>query len=230
MPDRRALLLTPLPALLSAFLLIGAGCGTPLTGERPRPAPAAVSPTVVSPPAPAPAAAPDPIPPAPGPADPPLPDPLPDSPPVGVDIPAIGVHAPLVPLGLDPAGMPQAPTMKHPEQAGWLTTTPAPGTAGAAVLIGHLDTRTGPAIFLLLQRLRPGDTVSVRRADRRTAQFTVDSVEDFPQAAFPADRVYQDPGHPALRLVTCGGPFDRRKHTYRDNTVVFAHLTGTATD
>ncbi|MEV0810058.1 class F sortase [Micromonospora sp. NPDC050200] len=148
---------------------------------------------------------------------------LPRSEPVRIDIPAIGVHADLVPVAGDPNGTLEVPPLDRPTVAGWYRPGVSPGEAGNAVVVGHVDTRDGPAVFFDLGRLRPGDTVRVTRADSRTVTFAVDGVETYPKRSFPTALVY-GPGGPAaaLRLVTCGGRFDERSRDYSDNIVVRA--------
>ncbi len=91
------------------------------------------------------------------------------------------------------------------------------------MILGHVDTRRdGPAVFYRLARLRPGDSIEVRRRDGRTARFQVDSVERSPRERFPTSRVYGPLDYPGLRLVTCGGKFDYQRHEYMDNVMVFA--------
>lgn len=149
--------------------------------------------------------------------------------PVVVDIPAIGVHASVIPLGLDPDGQVAVPSLSTPFLASWYDRGPAPGQAGAAVLLGHVDAAgVGPAVFYRLGELLPGDLIYVTRQDRRVAVFRVTSVGLYPQDEFPAWRVYQSAGHPMLRLVTCGGQFDWATHLYLDRIVVFADFAGPA--
>ena len=145
---------------------------------------------------------------------------LPPSPPVRVDIPAIGVSSPLARLGLNPDR-----TMEVPadfQVAGWFTGAPQPGQLGPAVIAGHVDSRTGPAVFYRLRDLRPGDQIRVVRADRRVVRFKVDSVASYPKRSLPTDAVYGTTTTPALRLITCAGTFDRSSRSYRDNLVVSA--------
>ncbi|KAA0941794.1 class F sortase, partial [Streptomyces apricus] len=152
--------------------------------------------------------------------------PLPRSEPRTLSIPAIGLEAPVMGLGLDRRGQLTTPPMDKPRLAGWYRGGPAPGEAGTAVVVGHLDTRSGPAVFAGLSTLKPGQPVEARRADGRTAVYTVDAVRMYEKARFPSQEVYSARNRPELRLITCGGVYDK-KTGYQSNVVVFAHLTKT---
>jgi sortase (surface protein transpeptidase) len=142
------------------------------------------------------------------------------SPPVRVEIPAIGVSSSLVRLGLNPDRTMQVPG--DFQVAGWFTGGPQPGQLGPAVIAGHVDSRTGPAVFYRLRDLRPGDQIRVVRADRRVVRFEVDSLASYPKRSLPAEAVYGATTAPVLRLITCAGTFDRSSRSYRDNLVVSA--------
>jgi hypothetical protein len=139
-----------------------------------------------------------------------------------VSIPAIGVRSTLQPLALDRTGALQPP--RDPAQAGWYAAGPVPGDRGPAVIAGHLDSFTGPAVFLRLRQLRPGDVVVVHRSDGTTATFRVQSTRTYPKDAFPTQAVYGPTPVPVLRLITCGGAYDRSRQRYPDDVVVFAEL------
>nr|WP_239521863.1 class F sortase [Geodermatophilus sabuli] len=143
--------------------------------------------------------------------------------PIRVRVPAIGVDHPLERLGVDPAGALVPPA--DPDQAGWFTGGPAPGDVGPAVIAGHVDTAHRPAVFHRLGELTPGAEVLVDRADGTTARFTVTDVGRYPKADFPTEAVYGPTPRAELRLVTCGGDFDRSRRSYTDNVVVTARLT-----
>ena len=149
---------------------------------------------------------------------------LPRSAPVRLMIPSIGVDTgPLVDLGVDSHGALEVP--RRYEQAGWYSPGPAPGQYGPAVIAGHVDSTTGPAVFYRLGALHKNAIVTVRRADGSTARFTVDRVVTYRKRAFPTSSVYGDTTHRAeLRLITCGGRFDARTGHYDDNIVAYAHL------
>ncbi|MFE1548521.1 class F sortase [Streptomyces sp. NPDC058718] len=155
---------------------------------------------------------------------PPPPPPLARSRPTALAVPAITIEAPVIDLGLDAAGRLATPPVDNPRVVGWYAKGATPGERGTAVVVGHRDTRSGPAVFLNLDSLSPGNTVRVARADGRVAVFTVDRVRTYAKADFPDKEVYGATGRPELRLLTCGGAFDRGTG-YEANIVVFAHLT-----
>jgi sortase (surface protein transpeptidase) len=142
------------------------------------------------------------------------------APPTRVRIPSIGVDSSLQELGRAPDQTIEVPA--DPGTAGWWSGGPRPGSTGPAVLVGHVDSRTGPAVFFRLGELQPGDEVFVDRADATTARFVVSSLGRYEKALFPSDLVYYPTLEPEIRLVTCGGPFDPSTGHYRDNLVVFA--------
>jgi hypothetical protein len=143
--------------------------------------------------------------------------------PVEVEIPAIGVRSSLADLHLDAQG-----ALETPEDfgmAGWFVDGPQPGQPGPAVIAGHVDSRDGPAIFHRLRDVLPGDEVLVHREDGSAVSFTVTGREQYAKDAFPGASVYGPVPGPELRLITCGGVFDPRVRSYRDNIVVYATLT-----
>jgi hypothetical protein len=140
--------------------------------------------------------------------------------PVSVLIPRVGVRSTLVDLRKNPNGTVQVPA--DYQRAGWYVGSSHPGDAGPTVLIGHVDSKKGPGVFYKLAELKPGDVITVVRADHTSVRFRVQAVKRFAKRAFPTALVYQGDGKPSLRLVTCGGQFDRRTGHYLDNTIVFA--------
>jgi sortase (surface protein transpeptidase) len=147
---------------------------------------------------------------------------LPRSIPVRVAIPAIEAVSSLMPLQLNPDRTIQVPPVSNPLQAGWYSLGPTPGEEGPGVILGHVDGYDEPGIFFRLRELQPGDRVLVTRQDGITAQFVVQHSEQVPKDHFPTEKVYGATARPELRLITCGGRFDRRSGNYRDNVIVFA--------
>jgi hypothetical protein len=153
--------------------------------------------------------------------------PLDASPPVRVDIAAVGVTAPIGPLGLNPDGTLEVPS--NFAHAGWYTGRPTPGEAGPAIIVAHRSSRRGPGAFWKLPDIQPGQQVVVTRADRRRVFFSVERVEQHRKDAFPTAEVYGPTPETSLRLITCGGPFEPALGDhYRDNVIVFARMTGWA--
>ncbi|MCX5198097.1 class F sortase [Streptomyces sp. NBC_00249] len=152
--------------------------------------------------------------------------PLPGSPPTRIRIPSIRVDAPLTGLGLNRDGSLEVPPPARRDLAGWYRGGTAPGATGTAVVAGHVDDASGPAVFYHLGALRRGAAIEVARTDGRTAVFTVHAVEVHDAGAFPDARVYGPSPRAELRVITCGGGFSPRTG-YQGNVVVFAHLTGT---
>ena len=140
--------------------------------------------------------------------------------PVRISIPAIGVSAPVIPLGLDRERALEVP--EDFDETGWWTGGSRPGEPGPAVIAGHVDSHTGPAVFFRIGALRRGDAIVIERADGSRVRFRVQRSARYSKSRFPSAEVYGATRRPALRLVTCSGTFDRSSGHYLDNTVVYA--------
>ncbi len=151
---------------------------------------------------------------------------LPESAPVRLSVPAIGVNTPLLRLGLNSDGTVQVPPLDDPDsKAGWYDRSPAPGTPGPAIILGHVDSaKYGPGVFYRLGDLRPGEHIDVTRADGTVAVFRIDAVRSYSKSDFPTLQVYGNIDHAGLRLITCGGEFDYDARSYENNIVVYASL------
>ena len=143
--------------------------------------------------------------------------------PVEVRIPAVDVRSGLVELGVDGSGALVPPG--DFAVAGWFSGGPVPGEVGPAVIAGHVDSRSGPAVFFRLEELTVGDTVQVARSDGTDVGFRVTRVARYPKDDFATAEVYGPTPHAELRLITCGGSFDPGRRSYRDNIVVYATAT-----
>jgi sortase (surface protein transpeptidase) len=144
--------------------------------------------------------------------------------PVRLTIPAIGVATPIIRLGLNSDHTVQTPKSFH--VAGWFEPGPEPGELGAALIVGHVDSKNGPGVFFHLRALRRGDLIRVKLADGRSLPFIVTSSRDVSKQHFPEALVYRRTKRPTLRLVTCGGLFDPSTGHYLSNHIVFAWLLG----
>ncbi|MDX3428927.1 class F sortase [Streptomyces sp. ME01-18a] len=159
---------------------------------------------------------------------PPAHDPLDGAAPQRVEISSIGIDATVVKRGLDDEGAIEPPPFATPGAVGWYGEGTEPGTEGAALFVGHVDTETEPAVFYGLSTARPGEKIRVSRDDGKVAEFTIDDVQVFTRARFDAQKAYgpREDGRAELRLITCGGTYDHTSHTYTANVVVSAYLTG----
>jgi sortase (surface protein transpeptidase) len=149
--------------------------------------------------------------------------------PVKIQIPAIGVSAPIEQVGLLTDGEVQTPPLTVHNLTGWYKYGPTPGEDGASVILGHVDDYQGLSVFYYLKDLVKGDQIGVTLADGITANFIVDGLQNASKDDFPTQQVYGKIGYPGLRLITCGGSFDSATGHYDNNIIVYAHLVHSAT-
>jgi sortase (surface protein transpeptidase) len=142
--------------------------------------------------------------------------------PVRLRIPSLGVDAPVGPVGTAADGTVEVPARW--EDVGWYDGGARPGEDGPTVLLGHVDSKAGPAVFAELPKAPPGTVVEVVGEGGETTRWRVERTEHHPKTRFPTEAVYLPALRPELRLVTCGGEFDRSTGHYRDNVVVHASL------
>lgn len=141
--------------------------------------------------------------------------------PVRIEIPAIGVDADLVGVGLNADRSMEVPDFGL---AGWYTEGPAPGAPGPAVIAAHVDSYQGPDVFFRLRELEPGDEIHVHGADGRTLTWKMYASQLADKDELPINRIWSTTDQPALRLITCGGTFDRSARSYTSNVIVYATL------
>ena len=140
--------------------------------------------------------------------------------PVSLTIPLIGVKTNLITLGLAAGGAMQVPSTST--VAGWFTGSPRPGAVGSSIIVGHVDSKSGPGIFFRLPELKNGDDVYIKRSDGTTAEFRVTEVQEYPKDQFPTETVFGPTPDAELRLITCGGTFDSVTGHYLSNIIVYA--------
>ncbi len=169
-------------------------------------------------------------------ADPTAPPPVPSLPPAPAMQPStpkrliikkLGINAPIKPVGTDKKGAIETPPINNPNLVGWYQHGPTPGQAGPAVMLGHKDTTSRAAVFERLHELQYGDTIEVTRMDGTIAIFTVGGIEQADKQTFPTNRVYGNADAAELRLITCGGTYNRTTGHYVDNVIVYARMTST---
>ncbi len=149
--------------------------------------------------------------------------------PTSIQIPAIAVHAPVVTLGLNPDKSVQVPPLDKPYETGWYAGSALPGHDGAAVILGHVDAAaTGPAVFYNLDKMRPGDSITIVLGGHTEVAYQVDGIREYQKTELPPSLIYGPLPYAGLRLITCGGQFDSQTGHYIDNIVVYASMIGAA--
>lgn len=143
--------------------------------------------------------------------------------PTNLKIERLGINYPTKAVGKLADGTMETPPVLE-WVTGWYKYSPTPGELGPSIIVGHVDSYKGPSVFWRLREVLPGDIIEVARADGSVASFKVDSLQQFDQSNFPTETVYGNIDHAGLRLITCGGTFNRATGHYTENTVVFASL------
>ncbi|MEW2574423.1 class F sortase [Streptomyces sp. NPDC047070] len=141
--------------------------------------------------------------------------------PAEVAVPSVGITSSLMELGLNTDRTVQVPPAEEGMTAGWYTGGAVPGDIGAAVIIGHNDTRFGEAVFHDLKKIKEGADITVTDKTGNAVHFTVTATESVAKNAFPTKKVYGPTRERALRLITCDGDFDAQGHPV-DNLIVYA--------
>ncbi len=138
-------------------------------------------------------------------------------------IPAVDIETEFEgPLGLNDDSTVEVPDSY--EEVGWYKFGPTPGELGPAVILGHVDSYQGPAVFYKLGQLEPGDEIFIERADGQTVKFVVTKLSKHSQEGFPTAEVYGDLDHAGLRLITCTGVYSHSTLRYSHNLIVFAEM------
>lgn len=143
--------------------------------------------------------------------------------PTNIRIARVGINTTTTPVGRLADGTMETPPALS-GTAGWYKFSPTPGEIGPSVIVGHVDNKKGPSIFWRLRDIIAGDIVEITRADGQVVKFKVESLKQFDQANFPTEEVYGNINTAGLRLITCGGTFNRATKRYTQNTVVFASI------
>ena len=142
--------------------------------------------------------------------------------PVRVLMGAIGLDAEAIPIGLDANGALAVP--RRADVTGWWSGGFVPGETGPTVIVGHYDSKVAPGVFSRLQKVKAGEFIVVEQSDGSKYLYLVTEVEKPKKSVFPTERVYGPTAASTLRLVTCGGKFDRSTGHYVDNLIVYADL------
>ena len=141
--------------------------------------------------------------------------------PTRVKVPEIQVDSDLIYTNLKSDGTLETPSVHEPKQASWYSGSPRPGDVGPAIVLGHVDGDRQQGVFYRLRELKVGSQITIEREDRSTVSFTVYKVIHADKDDFPTNLVYGDTAGSEIRLITCGGVFNRAKRSYEDNIIVF---------
>ncbi|SDI96983.1 Sortase family protein [Actinokineospora alba] len=144
--------------------------------------------------------------------------------PVWIKVPSIEADSSLVQTGLNQDRTIEVPPVDQPMQASWYKFSPTPGETGPAIILGHVDGNQRKGVFWRLHEVKPGAEVLIGRQDGSVAEFVVDAVKRVSKKEFPTDEVYGDTPNAQVRLITCGGEFDKAARRYLDNWIVYGTL------
>jgi sortase (surface protein transpeptidase) len=139
-------------------------------------------------------------------------------------IPSAGVDARIAPIAENPDGGIGVPGFGKSREAAWYDGSPPPGERGSSIIVGHYDDDKGEAVFYNAYKIKKNDPILVTRADGSTGTFRVDALEQVSKSLFPTHRVYGRVHYAGLRLITCGGKFNKDRRHYADNIIIYAHL------
>jgi Sortase domain len=135
---------------------------------------------------------------------------------------AIGVDAEVIPIGLDVNRALAVP--RDAQITGWWSGGSVPGESGPTVIVGHFDSKVASGVFAKLQTLRKGASITIEDSEGSKYVYEVVQMEHLHKTAFPTEKVYGPTDGSTLRLVTCGGKFNRATGHYLDNTIAYAVL------
>jgi LPXTG-site transpeptidase (sortase) family protein len=140
--------------------------------------------------------------------------------PATIDIPTIGTHAQIVPLGQEDDGTMQSPT--DPDTVGWYNLGTGIGAPGNALLDGHVDWGGRLRVFGLLRQLRPGDPIQITDTNGNVLNYSVAWTRLYDANNAPLDQIFEQTSDEQVTLITCGGAFDQSAHMYVSRWVVRA--------
>lgn len=142
--------------------------------------------------------------------------------PAEVEVPSIGVKANIEPTGILDNGEMGVP--EDVDQVGWFKPGFKAGAKGHAVLAGHVDSLTGPAVFYELKNVKVGETVILKDADGRKMVFEVTNLTSYETDEAPIEEIFGSSDKRLINLITCTGDFNRDIGSHEERLVVTAEL------
>lgn len=142
--------------------------------------------------------------------------------PAGLSIPSIDVTAELEPKGVLDNGQMGVPSTE--DGVAWFEPGAKPGEKGNAVMAGHVDSRTGPAVFYDLDKLETGDEIEVTDEEGEVLTFEVQRAVSYDRTDAPIEEIFGPSNSRSLNLITCTGTFDQAEGTHDQRLVVYTEL------
>lgn len=140
-------------------------------------------------------------------------------------IPAIGLDAPVEPVGVMASGALNVPQQNQWDGVGWYEDGPVPGQTGSAIIDGHLDRPGGaPAVFWRLNQLHVGEIVTIVGAHGRALHFHVVQLQAYQPDTAPLAKIYRDTSGTYLNLITCAGQWIPSEHQTTLRLVVYTKM------
>jgi sortase (surface protein transpeptidase) len=112
---------------------------------------------------------------------------------------------------------------KNYDDTAWYQLGPRPGEQGNAAIAGHVDSKTGKAVFWDLHTLKAGDEIFVTGDDGVERRFVVSGVQSYGRTDAPLQQIFGPTNERHLNIITCDSSsnFDRSKGEYAANIVVY---------
>ncbi|UOQ49840.1 class F sortase [Gracilibacillus caseinilyticus] len=142
--------------------------------------------------------------------------------PAAISIPAIDVSAAIEHVGKLSNGQMGVP--EQDENVGWYEFGAKPGEQGSAVMAGHVDNKTGPAVFYHLEDMKEGDKIHITNVEGEQLTFEVYQTKSYPKDEAPISEVFGYTAARTLKLITCTGEFLDNVGTHENRLVVSAQL------
>lgn len=137
-------------------------------------------------------------------------------------IPALQILALVDPVSITDDGQMDVPA--YTRRVGILSKSSdgvMPGAIGNAVMDGHVDSPTGPAVFFRLKQIKKGDKVIIKNKEGCRIDFSVEAVETYKTTEAPISKIFGPSNESRLNLITCTGTFIRKTKEYQERLVVY---------
>ncbi|MGD6960798.1 class F sortase [Fictibacillus phosphorivorans] len=142
--------------------------------------------------------------------------------PTRIEIPSLNINTEIEKVGRLENGQMGVP--KGMDTVGWFSDGVKPGSPGNAVMAGHVDSKSGPAVFYKLEELESGDDVIVKDQDGKKLTFEVTGKEKYNRKTAPVEKIFDYAYGSKLNLITCTGTFNVDEGTHEERLVIYTEL------